>query len=207
MENLKTMFANTFHEMDPWVVFHKNRWSIIHAAVCTIKMEYCTKNNIKFINPKQQEGKLFNIFIFYIHGFFCIIIFMLVLFILWFFCGDYLILLFILFYTNIMLLMILILTLWILYLCGILILLIQEADRAEVGYVSLWEDQYSRAMFLHLFNLCYHIVGRPSEVSLSIFDDVIMETIYVVPDVVIWTVNWLHYLNYELITRTSSTCH
>ena len=28
-----------------------------------------------------------------------------------------------------------------------------------------------------------------------------------VPDVVIWTVNWLHYLNYEVIPRSSSTCH
>ena len=29
----------------------------------------------------------------------------------------------------------------------------------------------------------------------------------VVPDEVIWTVNWLHYLNYEPIARTSSTRH
>ena len=29
----------------------------------------------------------------------------------------------------------------------------------------------------------------------------------VVPDVVIWMVNWLHYLNYEAITRSSSTCN
>ena len=29
----------------------------------------------------------------------------------------------------------------------------------------------------------------------------------VVPDNVIWTVNWLHYLNYEAITSSSSTCH
>ena len=29
----------------------------------------------------------------------------------------------------------------------------------------------------------------------------------VVPDEVIWTVNWLHYLNYKTIARTSSTCH
>ena len=28
-----------------------------------------------------------------------------------------------------------------------------------------------------------------------------------VPDEVIWTVNWLHYLNYELIDCTSSTCY
>ena len=29
--------------------------------------------------------------------------------------------------------------------------------------------------------------------------------IYVVPDEVIWTVNWLHYLNYDPIALTSST--
>ena len=29
----------------------------------------------------------------------------------------------------------------------------------------------------------------------------------VVPDVVIRKVNWLHYLNYEVVPRTSSTCH
>ena len=29
----------------------------------------------------------------------------------------------------------------------------------------------------------------------------------VVPDEVICTVNWLHYLNYEPIARTSSTCY
>ena len=31
--------------------------------------------------------------------------------------------------------------------------------------------------------------------------------IHVVPDVIIWTVNWLHYLNYEPIAHTSSTCN
>ena len=29
----------------------------------------------------------------------------------------------------------------------------------------------------------------------------------VVPDVVIWTVNWLYYLNYEGIPHSSITCH
>ena len=28
-----------------------------------------------------------------------------------------------------------------------------------------------------------------------------------VPEVVIWKVNWLYYLNYEAITHISSTCH
>ena len=44
-------------------------------------------------------------------------------------------------------------------------------------------------------------------------DTVIISTGYpavnidVVPDEVIWTVNWLHYLNYEPIFRTSITCY
>ena len=29
----------------------------------------------------------------------------------------------------------------------------------------------------------------------------------VVPNEVIWTINWLHYLNYEPIACTSSTCY
>ena len=38
-------------------------------------------------------------------------------------------------------------------------------------------------------------------------DIVPKEAIDVVPDEVIWTVNWLHYLNYEPIARNSSTRH
>ena len=34
---------------------------------------------------------------------------------------------------------------------------------------------------------------------------VLLKIIDVVTDEVIWTVNWLHYLNYEPIARTSST--
>ena len=33
------------------------------------------------------------------------------------------------------------------------------------------------------------------------------ECIYLFPDVFIWMVNWLYYLNYEDIPRSSSTCH
>ena len=35
----------------------------------------------------------------------------------------------------------------------------------------------------------------------------LLAAIDVVPDEVIWAVNWLHYLNYEPIARTSSTCY
>ena len=36
-------------------------------------------------------------------------------------------------------------------------------------YVFLWEGKYPEEIFLHLLNSCCHIVGRSSEVSLSIF--------------------------------------
>ena len=52
-----------------------------------------------------------------------------------------------------------------------------EADRTEVGYVCLWEGTYSGSNFLHLFNACYHMVGRSSEVSLSKFSDIKMENV------------------------------
>ena len=41
--------------------------------------------------------------------------------------------------------------------------------------------------------------------SLHIFFALCMILIDVVPDEVIWTVNWLHYLNYEPIACNSST--
>ena len=34
-----------------------------------------------------------------------------------------------------------------------------------------------------------------------------IRTIDVVPDAVIWMVNWLHYLNYEAVSSGSSTHH
>ena len=46
-----------------------------------------------------------------------------------------------------------------------------------VGYVCLLEGQLSGAKFLHLFNSCYHMVGSSSEILLSKYDDIIMETI------------------------------
>ena len=53
--------------------------------------------------------------------------------------------------------------------------LIDEADRTSVGYVCLWEGTSSRSKFLHLFNPCYHMFGRSSEVSLSKSNDINME--------------------------------
>ena len=56
-------------------------------------------------------------------------------------------------------------------------ILIDEGDRTAVGYVCLWEGKPSGSSFLHLFNTCYHMVGRSSEVSLSKYMDITMENI------------------------------
>ena len=55
--------------------------------------------------------------------------------------------------------------------------MIDDADRTVVGYIFLWEVKLSGAKFLLLLNSCYHVVGRSSEVLLSKYDDVRMETV------------------------------
>ena len=57
------------------------------------------------------------------------------------------------------------------------VVVVDDADRTSVGYVYLWEGKLSEAKFLHLFNSCYHMFGRSSEVSLSKYDDIRMETV------------------------------
>ena len=58
-----------------------------------------------------------------------------------------------------------------------ILILIDEGDRTAVGYVCLWEGTSSGSKFLHLFNACYHMAGRSSEVSLSKFSDIKMENV------------------------------
>ena len=58
-----------------------------------------------------------------------------------------------------------------------ILILIDESDRTTVGYVCLWEGTSSGSKFLHLFNSCYHMVGRSSEVSLSRFGDIKMDNV------------------------------
>ena len=58
-----------------------------------------------------------------------------------------------------------------------ILILVYESDRTAVGYVCLWEGTYSGSKFLHLFNSCYHMVGRSSELSLSRFSDIKMENV------------------------------
>ena len=54
---------------------------------------------------------------------------------------------------------------------------IDYADSTSVGYVCLWEVKISGAKFLHLFNSCYDMVGMSSEVSLSKYENIRMETV------------------------------
>ena len=56
-------------------------------------------------------------------------------------------------------------------------ILIDEGDRTAVGYVCLWEGKPSGSSFLHMFNTCYHMVGRSSEVPPSKYMDITMEKI------------------------------
>ena len=43
--------------------------------------------------------------------------------------------------------------------------------------------------------------------KLNNMTSVVGVSIDVVPDLVIWTVNWIHYLNCEVIPHTSCNCH
>ena len=58
-----------------------------------------------------------------------------------------------------------------------ILILIDEADSTSVGCVCLWECTSSASKFLHLFNACYQMVSRSSEVSLSKFSDIKMENV------------------------------
>ena len=59
------------------------------------------------------------------------------------------------------------------------VVVIYDAERTGVGYVCLWEENVSGANFLNILNSCYHMVGRSSEVLLSKYDYIVMETIRV----------------------------
>ena len=58
-----------------------------------------------------------------------------------------------------------------------ILIMIDEADRTEFGYVFIWEGTSYGSKFLHLFNSCYHMVGRSSEVSLSRLSDINIENV------------------------------
>ena len=57
------------------------------------------------------------------------------------------------------------------------VVVIYDANRTAVGYVCLWEGTFSGVKFIYLFNSCYNMVGRSSEVLLSKYDKIIMETV------------------------------
>ena len=54
--------------------------------------------------------------------------------------------------------------------------LLYEADITAVGYVCLRKISATGEKLLNLFNSCYHMIESSSDLSLSIFDDINMET-------------------------------
>ena len=55
--------------------------------------------------------------------------------------------------------------------------LLDEADITSVGYVCPLEVSDNVAKLPHLFNWCYHMVDKSSEVSKSIFDKIRVENV------------------------------
>ena len=57
------------------------------------------------------------------------------------------------------------------------VVMIDDVDRTSVGYVCLWEGKISGSKLLHLFKSCYHMVGRSSEVLLSKYYGIRIESV------------------------------
>ena len=155
MGNLKITFMDKFRENTQPLVFKREHWSRILSTILSMKTEYCRKHNIRLVNPKQRAGQWIYVYILFWCAMKCIIV-MVVFCILWLslFNNDIIILNFLCnCYAS--------------YAYPIYILiLIDDCDRTAVGYACLWEGKPSGSSFLHLFNACYHMVGRSSEVSL-----------------------------------------
>ena len=76
-----------------------------------------------------------------------------------------------------MLLIIIILTFCIFYVCGKKSFLVDKVEKKSVRGGCLQEGRSPEETSLHISNLCCHMVGRPSEVFLSRFDEIMMETV------------------------------
>ena len=57
MGNLKIMFMDKFRENTQPLVFQREHWSRILAAILSMKTEYRGKHNIRLVNPKQRAGQ------------------------------------------------------------------------------------------------------------------------------------------------------
>ena len=57
MGNLKIMFMDKLRENTQPLVFQREHWSRILAAILSIKTEYCRKHKIRLVNPKQRAGQ------------------------------------------------------------------------------------------------------------------------------------------------------
>ena len=56
--------------------------------------------------------------------------------------------------------------------------MVDDADRTTVGYVCLWEDKFTGANLPRLLKQFYNMVGRMSDVSLSKYEYIRMETFH-----------------------------
>ena len=147
------------------MVFHRDHWSRILSVILNMKNIYFRKHNTRLVNPKQRAVQWIYIYIYikwnemnYCYGGFVHLIVIVIQ--QWYHHSEFL--------SNC----------YASYAYHIYIsILIDEDDRTAVGYVCLWEGTSSESKFLHLFNACYHMVGRSSEVSLSRFGDIKMENV------------------------------
>ena len=61
---------------------------------------------------------------------------------------------------------------------GINVVVTDDADKKAVGYVCLWESKFTASKYLRLLKSCYHMVGGKSELSLSKYKCIRMETVH-----------------------------
>ena len=74
-----------------------------------------------------------------------------------------------------------------------------------VPFLFSWIPCHFLSCFIPIdFHLTLVARALASDVFLLSIQEIYID---VVPDVVIQKVNWLHYLNYEVVPRTSSTSH
>ena len=55
--------------------------------------------------------------------------------------------------------------------------MLDEVDIMAGGYDCVWEVSVILPNCLHIFKSCFHMVNRASGISLSWFDNIIMETV------------------------------
>ena len=82
MRNFNIIFANNFHESDSLGVSHELHWSEILAAFCAIKKEYFRKHNLNILSIQSNEQVSDLYYLRSIHGFICMNIIMLFIYLM-----------------------------------------------------------------------------------------------------------------------------